>query len=173
MAPLRLAFDNPIAIACLGLFVLCFPSCMCSISSLTISCAFGPYFREPVERRAREVVRVRLLLAAGAEVRLERVERFATAVFRLLGVAVVRRERVREVRRRGREVELATFAARVVRADERRRRAGRDRLVATTVRVREDGAVRRLRRVVERVVLRVPTARVVRERELDLLVAIA
>lgn len=111
MAPARLAFERPIAIACFGLRVLSFPLFIWRISLPTISWAFGPYLRpraravrEPVDERA--VFGVEEPLADFAERRLEEVLLREPAV-------VARRVRVAVAVRRVRERPLADLVARV------------------------------------------------------------
>jgi hypothetical protein len=58
-APLRRAFDNPIAIACLRFFTGCLPERMWCISVRTSLCALRPYLRP--RDLARELLREREL----------------------------------------------------------------------------------------------------------------
>ncbi len=81
-APLRRAFDNPIAIACLRLFTGCFPDFMWRISVRTSFCAFGLYFR-PLDFRDLEDDDLRLELLR--ELLRDREDFLEAAMFTSLG----------------------------------------------------------------------------------------
>jgi hypothetical protein len=100
--------ERPIAIACLGLFVLSSPFFIRCISFFTICFAFGPYLREvPEPERWEREVRVRAVVAFDERAFVDRVERGlevdlrgerATEVLRRLpALAPARRVREREV----------------------------------------------------------------------------
>ena len=138
MAPARRAFDSPMAIACLGLPVLCLPRFMCRISFPTICSALGPYLRRlaEVERREREAVvaRVRprrLEVREDAAVRREAVERpLAAARLRVLAAARRERRRVRvEPETAARDVRRRALAREAEEVERRRLRLALARLL--------------------------------------------
>jgi hypothetical protein len=151
------------AIACLGLFALCFPSFIWRISFSTICFAFGPYLREvpEAERRALEVRGATAVVFDGRVVAeaVVRVERRVEAVLLRVRAAAVRRVPAVTPARRVREREVEAAATR----DELARR----RAVAE----RED-AERRRPLLAARFLACVADARAGRELDLRLLVAI-
>ena len=155
LTPARRALDKPMAIACLGLPVLCFSCFMCRISLPTICCDFGPYLLAEVERRELEVVvaRVRPRRVERREDGLDRLEavdaerRLAVARRRVPADARRERPRLRVVRETALRDERRLAVVREPEAVERRRprlelerllpvadlRAERDRDVALRV----------------------------------------